>query len=184
MPSEATSRRGRESAARTARARPWEADRRRSGSPRSQSEAPVPELGTLVHAAVEGADGGEQGEAYAEEGRQTEVSALRSQIEGMTFAESRGLGVRVIRDGRLGYAWAADPSEDEARETVWRARENAALSEPDEHNALPDPQASESMPANFREQSVIVSADDKGKMAREAEADTVRRGPRVAQAGR
>jgi predicted Zn-dependent protease len=44
---------------------------------------------------------GEQVEAYAEEGRQTEVSALRGEVEGMTFAESRGLGVRVIRDGRL-----------------------------------------------------------------------------------
>ncbi|HEX9257559.1 MAG TPA: DNA gyrase modulator, partial [Actinomycetota bacterium] len=114
----------------------------------------MPELGGLVHAAVEAADGDEQVEAYAEEGRQTEVSALRNEIEGMTFAESRGLGVRVIRDGRLGYAWAADPSEDEARETVWRARENAALSEPDEHNGLPAAESFETMPEIFREQSV------------------------------
>ena len=41
----------------------------------------MPELGALVHAAIEAADDGEQVEAYAEEGRQTEVSALRSQIE-------------------------------------------------------------------------------------------------------
>ena len=75
----------------------------------------MPDLGTLVHAALDAADEDEQVEAYAEEARQTEVSALRSEIEGMTFAESRGLGVRVIREGRLGYAWAADPSEDEAR---------------------------------------------------------------------
>ena len=47
----------------------------------------MPELGMLVHAAAEAADHDEQVEAYAEEGRQTEVSALRSQIEGMTFAE-------------------------------------------------------------------------------------------------
>ncbi len=141
----------------------------------------MPELGALVHAAIEAADDGEQVEAYAEEGRQTEVSALRSQIEGMTFAESRGLGVRVIRDGRLGYTWAADPSEDEARETVWRARENAALSEPDEHNALPDPRASEAMPEIFREQSVAVTADDKVRMALELEAYTVSRDPRVSK---
>ena len=141
----------------------------------------MPELGMLVHAAVEAADHGEQVEAYAEEGRQTEVSALRSQIEGMTFAESRGLGVRVIRDGRLGYAWAADPSEDEARETVWRARENSALSEPDQHNALPDPRTTEAMPEIFREQSVAVAADDKVQMALELEAYTVSRDPRVSK---
>ena len=34
-------------------------------------------------------------------------SAARS--KGSTFAESRGVGVRLIRDGRLGYAYAADP---------------------------------------------------------------------------
>ena len=68
--------------------------------------------------------------------------SIRGEVEGMTFAESRGLGVRVIRDGRLGYAWAADPSLDEAQETVWRARENAALAEPDEHNGLPAPEPS------------------------------------------
>ena len=40
------------------------------------------ELGALVHAAIEAADGGEQVEAYAEEGRQTEVSALRERDRG------------------------------------------------------------------------------------------------------
>ncbi len=141
----------------------------------------MPELGALVHAAVEAADEDEQVEAYAEEGRQTEVSALRSEVEGMTFAESRGLGVRVIRDGRLGYAWAADPSADEARETMWRARENSALSEPDEHNGLPEPQTFEAMPEIFRERSVTFGADDKVRMALDLEAYTVSRDPRVSK---
>ena len=82
------------------------------------------DLRELVRAAVSAATSGEQVEAYAEEERQTEVSAHRGEVEGMTFAESRGIGVRVIRDGRLGYAWAADPSDDEARDAVRRAREN------------------------------------------------------------
>jgi PmbA protein len=139
----------------------------------------VPDLGELVHAAVGVADGDEQVEAYAEEGRQTEVSALRGEIEGMTFSESRGLGVRVIRDGRLGYAWAADPSLDEAKETVWRARDNAALAEPDEHNGLPDAETVAPMPEIFREDSADVSADDKVRMALDLERYTITREPRV-----
>jgi len=139
----------------------------------------VPELGELVHAAVAAAEGDEQVEAYAEEGRQTEVSALRAEVEGMTFAESRGLGVRVIRDGRLGYAWAADPTLDEAQETVWRARDNAALAEPDEHNGLPDAQPFAPMPEIFREDSASVSADDKVRMALDLERYAVTRDPRV-----
>jgi PmbA protein len=139
----------------------------------------VPDLGELVRAAVSTAEGAEQVEAYAEEGRQTEVSALRGEVEGMTFAESRGLGVRVIRDGRLGYAWAADPSVDEAQEAVWRARDNAELAEPDEHNGLADAETFAPMPEIFRDESAKVSADDKVGMALELERYTVSRDPRV-----
>jgi PmbA protein len=139
----------------------------------------VPDLSELVHAAVGVADADEQVEAYAEEGRQTEVSALRGEVEGMTFSESRGLGVRVIRDGRLGYAWAADPTLDEAKETVWRARDNAALAEPDEHNGLPDAETIAPMPEIFREGSASVSADDKVRTALDLERYTVTRDPRV-----
>ena len=98
----------------------------------------MPDLGDLVRAAVGAAVDGEAVEAYAEESRQTEASALRGEVEGLQFAESRGLGVRLIREGRLGYAYAADPSVDEVREAVARARENAALTEPDEFNLLPE----------------------------------------------
>jgi len=139
----------------------------------------VPELGELVRSAVGAAEAGEQVEAYADEDRRTEVSALRGEIEGMTFAGSVGLGVRVIRDGRLGYAWAADPTLEEARETVRRARDNAALAEPDEHNGLPEPEASAPMPEIFREQSAAVRADDKVRMALDLERYTVSRDPRV-----
>ena len=45
----------------------------------------------------------------------------------MTFAQSRGVGVRVIRDGRLGYAYAADPTRRRgARGRPARARERGA----------------------------------------------------------
>ena len=72
----------------------------------------MPELGELVRSAVEAAEGDEAVEAYAEESRRTESKALRGEIEGLEFAESRGVGVRVISEGRLGYAYAADPSVD------------------------------------------------------------------------
>jgi PmbA protein len=82
----------------------------------------VPDLGELVRAAVGAAEADEAVEAYAQESRQTEASALRGEVEGLEFAESRGVGVRLIRDGRLGYAYAADPSAEEVRVAVARAR--------------------------------------------------------------
>jgi len=132
-----------------------------------------------VQVALGAATDGEQVEAYAEEERRTEVSALRGEVEGMTFAESRGVGVRVIRDERLGYAWAADPTEDEVRAAVTAARENAALAEPDASNVLPDAAAVDPMPELYRAESASIAADDKVRMALDLERYTVSRDPRV-----
>jgi PmbA protein len=139
----------------------------------------VSELRELVRAAMAAATDGEQVEAFAEEQRQTEVSALRGEVEGMTFAESRGVGVRVIRDERLGYAWAADPTIDEVRVAVARARDNAALAEPDAANVLPDAAAVDPMPELYRAESANISVDDKVDRALELERYTVSRDPRV-----
>jgi PmbA protein len=98
----------------------------------------VPELRDLVEGALATAADDESVEAFAEESRRTEVEARRGEVEGLTSAESRGLGVRVISDGRLGFAYAADPTPEEVRRTVERARENAALATQDEHNVLPE----------------------------------------------
>ncbi|MEP6758850.1 MAG: TldD/PmbA family protein [Actinomycetota bacterium] len=137
------------------------------------------ELQELARVAVAAAIEGEQVEAYAEEERQTEVSAHRGEVEGMSFAEARGLGVRVIRDGRLGYAWVADPSEAEVRAAVGRARENAALAEPDQSNGLPAAADIQPMPELFRAQSAALGVDDKVAMALELERYAVSRDPRV-----
>jgi PmbA protein len=139
----------------------------------------VPELGDLVRAAVEAAEGGEAVEAFAQESRQTEASALRGEVEGLEFSESRGLGVRVIADGRLGYAYAADPSVDEVRAAVGRARENAALGEPDEANVLPEASAITPIPELFSERSAEVSTDDKVRLALDLERRLTTSDPRV-----
>ncbi|MGZ8566148.1 MAG: TldD/PmbA family protein [Actinomycetota bacterium] len=137
------------------------------------------DLRDLVQAALGAAEPGEQLEAYADEGLHTEVSAFRGEVEGMEFAESRGVGVRVIRDARLGYAWAADPSAEEVRDVVRRARENAALAEPDEDNGLPEPEPSEPLPELFRAGSADATVDEKVRRAIDLEAYTISRDPRV-----
>jgi PmbA protein len=149
---------------------------------------PVPDLPDLCRAAVEAAESGEAVEAYAEESRRTEASALRGEVEGLEFAESRGVGVRIVRDGRLGYAWAADPDADEVREIVRRARENAALAGEDEHHVLPEPAPWEPIPELFHEASAAVPPETKTKLALDLEARAISRDPRVtkideAQAG-
>ena len=129
----------------------------------------MPDLGELSAAAVNAARNGEAVEAYAEESRRTEVAARRGEIEGLTFAESRGVGVRVIAAGRLGYAYAADPSVDEVREAVARARENATLATEDEFNALPHADAAEPIPSLYRPAQAAMATERKVEVALDLE---------------
>ena len=139
----------------------------------------MPELDALVHAAVGSAEEGEDVEAYGQETRQTETSALRGEVEGLTSSESRGVGVRLIRDHRLGYAWVADPSLDEVRAAVARARENAALAEPDEFNGLPDAVVAPPLEGLVAPASEALGTDEKVRLALALERQVVTADPRV-----
>ena len=50
---------------------------------------------------------GEQVEAYVAHARDTDVAVLRGDVESLTVAEQFGIGVRVLVDGRQGYASAS-----------------------------------------------------------------------------
>src|SRR5712692_6146996 len=120
-----TSIHGKACAGRTVRACPWGAVRPRFASRGSLWGEPVSELRELCRVALEAAREGEALESFAEESRHTEVRARSGEVEGLTFSEQRGVGVRVIADGRVGFAWASDPSVAEVREIVNKARENS-----------------------------------------------------------
>ena len=97
----------------------------------------------LARRAVDAAAAGEAVEAYATWGRELSVRAYDGSAEHLSSAESRGVGVRLIADGRMGYAYAADPSPDEVASLVAAARENAVCATPDEANVLPAPAGAE-----------------------------------------
>lgn len=139
----------------------------------------MPELADLCRAAVEAARDGESVEAYAEESRRTEVEARRGEVEGLTFSQTRGVGVRVIAEGRLGFAYAADPSPGEVRETLARARENARLATPDEHNVLPEAQVWEPIDGLYFEDQAAMATEDKVRIALDLEHVATSSDPRV-----
>jgi PmbA protein len=141
--------------------------------------APVPELEALCAAAVDAADGGEAVEAYAQDARRVSVDARLGEVEGLTFAESRGVGVRVISDGRLGYAWAADPSVEDVRTTLDHARTNARFATPDEHNVLPDASAIEPLDGLFVDEQAAIATERKVALALDLERVSTSTDPRV-----
>jgi PmbA protein len=141
--------------------------------------AAVPDLAELCAAATSAASDGEAIEVYAEETRRTEVEARKGEVEGLTFAESRGVGVRLVSDERLGYAWAADPSADEVRRAVEQARENAQLGTPDEFNGLAVAESAEPIEALFHEDQAALATGRKVETALDLERLAITADPRV-----
>jgi PmbA protein len=137
------------------------------------------DLADLCRLAVAEASGEEAVEAYAEQARRVQVRVRGAEVESLSSAETRGLGVRVIRDGRLGFAHAADPDPDEVRELVRTARESARFAEPDDGNVLPALRPVEPLSGLFDDEQATVATERKVAAALELERLAVSRHPEV-----
>jgi PmbA protein len=82
---------------------------------------------------------GEEVEVYVARGDETEVRAFAGEVESLTSATSAGIGIRVVVDHRLGFAWAGSLEESVFEETMAEARDNASFATPDEHMRLAVP---------------------------------------------
>lgn len=94
-------------------------------------------LRDLARSVVARARPGESVEAFAVREVSTGIATFDGTVESLSSAESRGVGIRLIVDGRQGYAHTADVTEAGLAEAFAAARENATVATPDEANVLP-----------------------------------------------
>jgi PmbA protein len=139
----------------------------------------MPDLDDWCRRAVDAASGHEAVEAYVEESRRTDIRVRDGEIDSLTFAGSSGLGVRVIVDGSVGYAYAADPDLTEIPALVARAREGAAFAQPDDANVLPLLEPVDPMPGIYREAQLDVPMERKVALALDLERAAVAAEPSV-----
>ncbi|HVQ86930.1 MAG TPA: TldD/PmbA family protein [Actinomycetes bacterium] len=89
---------------------------------------------------------GEQLEAYVVHRVSTAIQVdTHATVRQVSVAEVRGVGVRVIQDERLGYASTSDLDQAALKLTVERARANAAATDRDVAQVLPDAHAGDSI---------------------------------------
>ena len=94
------------------------------------------ELMAVADRVLSMAGAGEELEVVVSHSRDTEVRAYDGEIEAFTSAESAGFGVRVVKDGRQGFAYAGTLDADVVADTVGEARDNATFSTEDEFCGL------------------------------------------------
>jgi PmbA protein len=84
------------------------------------------------------AAGADHADAWVEQAVSLTVRVYEGNVENLTEATGRGVGVRVFSDGRSGYAYGSDLSEPGLAAVGAAATDHASVTEPDEHTGLPD----------------------------------------------
>src|SRR3954470_19782912 len=90
-----------------------------------------------VEAAVDA--GASDAEAWAEESTSRRVRVYAGEVESLSDAGGRGIGVRAFVGTRAGYAYGTDLSDEGVADTSRAAREAAEVADEDEYEGLPEP---------------------------------------------
>jgi len=139
-------------------------------------------LGLVVDLAERAAPG-EELEAYASHTRETDVKVFDGEVESLTVAERAGVGVRVVIEGRQGFAWAATLEPEIIDAALADARDNARFATPDEWHGLVTAEEARSNDAVtldlWSEELARTTTDAKVALALELEAATRAADPRV-----
>jgi PmbA protein len=119
----------------------------------------------LLDRVVERARLGEGVEAYGVDQTETTIKAYDAGVESLSSARTRGVGIRVVAEGRVGYAYTADLGEEALTETLAEARSNATVGTPDEANVLPAGGQPQAMPELYDDAFATVETTDKVALA-------------------
>jgi PmbA protein len=126
------------------------------------------------------AQGGEQVEAYVARSSDTQVRVYEGEVEQLAVADSMGVGVRVVRDGRQGFAYCGTFDPAALAETVAEARDNATFGEPDEAAGLAEPDGVAPVELDlWRPGLAHVATADKVALAVELERAVLAADPRI-----
>jgi PmbA protein len=85
------------------------------------------------------AAGAADAEAYASEATKREVRVHGREVESLSAATERGIGVRAWIGGRVGYGYGTDLSRAGVAAIAARAAESAKVADEDEHAGPPQP---------------------------------------------
>ena len=82
--------------------------------------------------------GASDAEAWAEESTSRRIRVYGGEVESLSDAGGRGVGVRAFAGGRSGYAYGTDMSDEGVEEVARSARGAAEVADEDEYAGLPD----------------------------------------------
>jgi PmbA protein len=122
----------------------------------------------------------EQIEAFVARGGETEVRVYEGDVEHFVSAQSEGIGIRVVVDGRTGFAYAGTLDQSAIAEVLAEARDNVQFGTVDEWAALAEPDGAEVTEQTlWNEELADFPTDQKIDLAKELEKLASGADPRV-----
>lgn len=112
---------------------------------------------------------GVEAEAFLLQGRELSIEVIDGQVETFKEAEEAGLGLRVINQGRLGFVFTSDLSDQAVKQVVDDAISISRYTEADPHNCLPRGKYDYPILEVYDPSIPAVSLEDKIELAREVE---------------
>jgi PmbA protein len=118
-------------------------------------------------------------EVFAERSTSRRIKVYQQEVEQLTAAQRRGLGVRVFAGGAVGHAYTSDLSDGALDAVVQRAVDHAAVSDPDEFAAVPAPGGAPADVHPFDERLTRATDERRIELAMSVEAAALAADPRV-----
>ena len=112
---------------------------------------------------------GVEAEAFLLQGKELSIEVIDGQVETFKEAEEAGLGLRVINQGRLGFVFTSDLSDQAVKQVVEDAISISRYTEADPYNCIPQGKYDYPVLEVYDLAIPAVSLEAKIEMAREIE---------------
>jgi PmbA protein len=123
--------------------------------------------------------GATEAEAFAQWGERANVQVNRGRIENLTSAGSKGIGLRVLVDGRLAFMSSSDFDDHTLAGLVQETVLLASQASPEPYNALPDPAPAEDV-ADLDDPGIsAISFEKRIELAKTLDALVFEQGPEI-----
>lgn len=137
----------------------------------ASTEVTPEQLLELANRVVAQARPGEEIEVACSWGQSRSVRVYGGKVESLTTADNTGIGVRVLADGREGFASAGSLDDDVVADMLAEARDNARFAEADPYVGIARPDGVPAVDIDlWRDGVARMSIDDKIALAIELEA--------------
>jgi len=114
--------------------------------------------------------GADEAEVYLENERRFELSVRNGDVENVKQATSKGLGLRVFKENKLGFSYTSDFSEDSLEEFTKKTVQLSIVADPKPWNGLPDFKEGKIQDLDLYDPSISeIEYEKKIKIAKEVE---------------